>query len=213
VQAVIEQITAADRFSMPSLLWHVESALRQDPALGPDLRKIGGLFPRARLVWLLGGIVRHVFLIELVKVPKIETTKVRVRWFGQLHGDPRECPFDECLLIARDLLHELAGGWLDEESHRQELRLFYNHPVLSYELPIDYQAANRTRIHRRGNLGWAADPATARTLRLRACLTDPEAHGHAEFFQNAIDAKIKVKTYLTDRALTGPHKTNREKRW
>ena len=35
-----------------------------------------------------------VFLIELVKVPKIETTKFRMRWFGQLEGDPRYCSFD-----------------------------------------------------------------------------------------------------------------------
>ena len=35
---------------------------------------------------------------------------------------------------------------------------------------------------------------------------------HRKVFALAYD-KIKVKTYLTDRVLTGAHKTNREKRW
>ncbi len=35
----------------------------------------------------------------------------------------------------------------------------------------------------------------------------------AIFFRTVITDKIKVKTYLTDRVLTGDHKTNREKRW
>lgn len=33
------------------------------------------------------------------------------------------------------------------------------------------------------------------------------------FFRKVLEDKVRVKTYLTDRALTGEHKTNREKRW
>ena len=52
-------------------------------------------------------------LIELVKVPIIDTTKVRVRWFPQLEGDPRRCDFSESLDIARELLDEHLNGSLD----------------------------------------------------------------------------------------------------
>ncbi len=52
-------------------------------------------------------------LVELVKVPIIDTTKVRVRWFPQLEGDPRRCDFSESLDIARELLDEHLNGWLD----------------------------------------------------------------------------------------------------
>jgi hypothetical protein len=52
-----------------------------------------------------------------------------------------------------------------------------------------------------------------RTLQLRRFLTNPPTSPDAEFFTKALTDKIKVKTYLTDRVLTGDFKTNREKRW
>lgn len=198
---------------MPQLLVQLNPLLREDAEMRENVGKLDELLSHAKLTWLVGSIIRHVFLIELVKVPKIETTKVRARWYDQLNGDPRHCSYEECLAIARDLVDELANGWLENAEQLQELDLFYEHPVLSYEVPIDYAAVDTERIHRQGNLIWAADPLTVRTLRLRSYLTDAEAHDHAEFFKRAIEAKIKVKTYLTDRALTGLHKTNREKRW
>jgi hypothetical protein len=38
------------------------------------------------------ALIRYIFLIELVKVPAIETTKFRVRWFEQLNVGSREIP-------------------------------------------------------------------------------------------------------------------------
>jgi hypothetical protein len=52
-----------------------------------------------------------------------------------------------------------------------------------------------------------------RTLKLRKFLTEPATSPDATFFSTVLEDKIKVKTYLTDRVLTGEHKTNREKRW
>jgi len=68
-------------------------------------------------------------------------------------------------------------------------------------------------MHQPGNVVWKCDPATLRTLRLRKFLTDAETSPDVSFFRKLLDDKVKVKTYLTDRALTGLYKTNREKRW
>lgn len=166
---------------------------------------------------LSNAILRHVFLIELVKVPKIESTKFRVRWYQQLEGDPRECSFDECLSIAAQLLAELPD-WLQDSSHADLLKLFFEESILPYEAPLDYRQRparddNTTRIHRLGNLAWAYDDLMLRTLKLRKFLRDPTTSPDSQFFRRVLDDKIKIKTYLTDRALTGPYKTNREKRW
>ena len=77
-------------------------------------------------------------LVELVKVPIIDTTKVRIRWFPQLEGDPRRCDFSESLDIARELLDEHLNGWLDPRN-RELLQLFFPYSILPYEVPLDYQ--------------------------------------------------------------------------
>ena len=164
------------------------------------------------------AILRHVFLIELVKLPAIETTKVRVRWFPQLDGDQRWCSFEECLSICSDLIATIAEGWMDNPQHAELLSLLFKHPLLPYEAPLDYQVRPdrtelTTRIHRRGNLVWTFSDTMLRTLKLRQYLTDPTTSPDAAFFTRVLDDKLKVKTYLTDRALTGDHKTDREKRW
>ncbi|MFB2893433.1 hypothetical protein ACE1CI_11015 [Aerosakkonemataceae cyanobacterium BLCC-F50] len=63
------------------------------------------------------------------------------------------------------------------------------------------------------NVAWIVDANVIRTLKLRQYLTNPKTSPDATFFKKVLDDKIKVKTYLTDRVLTGVHKTNREKRW
>jgi hypothetical protein len=160
-------------------------------------------------------ILRNVFLIELVKKPKIETTKFRVRWIDELSNDPRGCSFDECLHMAQGLIRELPG-WLGKSpEHGLTLQLSFNCSLIPYEAPLDYQlrkAANG-KLHTRGNLTWLFDPLVLRTLKLRAFLTNDKTSPDAPFFRTVLSDKIKVKTYLTDRVLTGEHKTNREKRW
>lgn len=164
------------------------------------------------------GILRHSFLIELVELPGVETTKFRTRWCSQLKGDQRECSFSECLEIAQDLVLSLTDDWLDNPENLEALNLFFDYAILPYELPIDYierpiTGDKATRIHRKDNVAWIVDENVMRTLKLRQYLTNPETSPNAKFFKKVIDDKIKVKTYLTDRVLTGVHKTNREKRW
>ena len=217
MRAQIEEIVAGKRFSMPQLYQRVWPLLEQHQSVSPH---VSGLRTTLGEHYRHMGqaVLRHVFLIELVKLPAIETTKVRARWFEQLRDDPRSCSFDECLTIASDLIRDLATGWLDDSAHAEVFRVCCQHGLLPYEAPIDYgtrplTGEQPTRIHRQGNLSWVCDETVVRTMRLREYLTTPGQSPDPEFFKKVLDDKIKVKTDLTDRALTGVHKTNREKRW
>lgn len=160
------------------------------------------------------SILRNAFLIELVKIPKIETTKFRVRWVDQLAEDPRHCSFDECLAIATELFTTLPA-WLENPIHAECLSLSFSNGLIPYETPLDYinRLTPQGRLHQLGNLTWLYDELALRTLKLRKYLTEEATSPDPKFFRTLLTDKIKVKTYLTDRVLTGNHKTNREKRW
>ena len=182
--------------------------------------RVAGVIPRLRAALgnnyakLAYAVLRNAFLIELVRIPKIETTKFRVRWVSQISNDPRYCPFEECLDIGEVLLESLPS-WLETASHAEALGLSFTRGLIPYEVPLDYsQRLTRTRrVHERGNLTWFYDDLILRTLKLRKYLIDATTSPDPRFFRQVLNEKIKVKAYLTDRVLTGDHKTNREKRW
>ena len=210
----IEQIVETDdNFNMSRLnetVWPLIESLPSVASASQALRaRIGANYRK-----LTFSILRNAFLIELVKVPKIETTKFRVRWFNQLKGDPRFCSFDECLGIALELLITLPS-WIDNPAHAECLDLSFSNGIIPYEAPLDYSIRHtqQGRLHQQGNLVWFYDELALRTLKLRKYLTDSATSPDLSFFRIGLSDKIKVKTYLTDRVLTGNHKTNREKRW
>lgn len=216
MQETIERLVNVERFNMASLcegVWPLIEAHPDTRTQQQVLRdKLGDHFRD-----LCSLLLRNIFLIELVKIPKIESTKVRFRWYEQLAGDSRQCSFDECLGMAAQLLTELPD-WLQDARREELIRLFFDESILPYEAPLDYRERPAhddavTRIHRLGNLTWVYDELMLRTLKLRKFLRSSETSPDAEFFRRVLDDKIKIKTYLTDRALTGPYKTNREKRW
>lgn len=218
MQEIIDQLIASDRFSMNSLYQQVWPILLNDSAIADSISSLRSNFSNSQYKQLAYGILRHAFLIELVKLPGIETTKFRTRWDSLLQGDSRECSFADCLKIAHDLVSTLAEGWLNNPQHLEGLNLFLGCNILPYELPIDYRdrpiaTDTITKIHRRNNITWIVDETVIRTLKLRQYLANPQTSPDSEFFKKVINNKIKVKTYLTDRVLTGVHKTNREKRW
>lgn len=218
MQEIIDQLIVSDRFSMKLLYASVWSVFSTNKAIAENISILKNTFSKNKYKQLACGILRHAFLIELVKIPGIETTKFRTRWYSQLSGDPRECSFEECLEIAQDLVVSLTSGWLNNPENFEVLTLFLEYRILPYELPIDYlerPAINDmvTRIHRRDNIAWIIDENILRTLKLRQYLTNLQTSPDARFFKKVINKKIKDKTYLTDRAKTGLYKTNREKRW
>lgn len=214
MQNTIEQIVEIDgNFSMSQLADAVWPLIEDQPAIAAVAEQLkASLGNNYRK--LTYSILRNAFLIELVKVPKIETTKFRVRWFNQLNDDPRYCSFDECLLIAQDLLSTLPA-WLANPSHAECMTLSFSNGMVPYEAPLDYASrfTQQNRLHQRGNLIWLYDDLVLRTLKLRKYLRDEATSPDRQFFRAVLSDKIKVKTYLTDRVLTGEHKTNREKRW
>lgn len=214
MQNTIEQMVEIEgNFSMSQLadaVWPLIEEQSEIAVIAEQLKASLGSNYRK----LTYSILRNAFLIELVKVPKIETTKFRVRWFHQLNDDPRYCSFDECLLIAKDLLSTLPA-WLANPSHAECMALSFSNGMVPYESPLDYanRLTQQNRLHQRGNLIWLYDDIVLRTLKLRKYLTDEATSPDRQFFRAVLSDKIKVKTYLTDRVLTGWYKTNREKRW
>lgn len=215
MQIRIESYLDTDDFNMSALVEGVLPQIEELAECKTELRAVRETIGQRAYKKLAQMILRHVFLIELVKVPAIETTKFRVRWFAQLHNDPRWCSFEECLSIASTLLCGLRT-WLAKDSNLEVLSLFADHSILPYEAPIDYVERPgdvTSRIHRLGNIAWVCTPEMLRTLRLRKYLLGADSNHDRTFFKLVLDKKIKIKTYLTDRVLTGHHKTNREKRW
>jgi hypothetical protein len=84
-------------------------------------------------------------------------------------------------------------------------------PMVPYELPIGY-AKRSHPIHGVHNIDLIDTDLLRHVVGFRLFLLNPKDHRYL-VFAAAYKRKIAVKTYLTDRALTGAHKTNREKRW
>lgn len=161
---------------------------------------------------ILQAILRFSFYIELVKQPKIETTKFEVRWAASLDNDPRQCSYESCVLIFEKLLNDLIAQ-LENEENRSLLEIIVNHSLLAYELNIGYiNRISEASIHTLENISFFWGNEIKQVYSLRQYLLNPNNHNYIKFFQETY-SKIAVKSFLTDRVLTGLHKTNREKRW
>lgn len=212
-QEFFEQQIAQERFSLRAVTDHLAQELGSDEPLQifADIQKRLGV-TTAHVT--LQGLLRSVFFIELVKVPKIDSTKFAVRWSAALEteADLRFASYEECLSLFGTLTERLYVA-LGEDANVELLRFFNGHRLLPYEIPLDYRARNLSgRMHVADNLFWAWDDLAREVIGLRAFLLDPKRNPQAKVFAAVYD-KIKVKTYLTDRVLTGDFKTNREKRW
>jgi len=161
---------------------------------------------------ILQALIRFAFYIEPVKQPKIETTKFAVRWSSRLENDPRYCTYDNCVKIFEKLLNDLAEQ-IKDEKNRSLLEIIVNHTLVSYELNIDYvNRINHGSIHTIDNIAFFWGNVPKQVYLLRQYLLNPNNHDYISFFTDTY-SKIAVKSFLTDRVLTGLHKTNREKRW
>ncbi len=207
------QVTSA-RFSVPTVSSAALNTALDDRELASLINEVRAKLGKQVSAYVLQGIIRSVFLIELVLKPAINTTKFEVRW-GQRLGevDPRYASFDECLAIFRRVLEELRDATGVGENC-ELLGKFQRYHLVPYEIPLDYhQRILDGRLHTFENIGWYFTDVPARAVRLRAFLTDPKHNHLSVLFKMTYSNKVQVKTYLTDRVLTGTHKTNREKRW
>lgn len=224
---MFEQIEASPRANIGNA---IRSALATEPpvtkwsAIFSDLKRV---LPEPQAVKLITAIARTVYMIEPVN-SSITSTKFACRWsinngnyFSFSEGDPRWSSFEQCDALADELLANLAVS-LSDRSRITVLRMALEHRVLAHEVPLDYidSAPGVGSIHRPGNLAWIWEGPAEATVRLRSWLLEQtdfilplEGETVASVMSAAIDKKICVKTYLTDRAQTGPYQTNREKRW
>lgn len=155
------------------------------------------------------SIVRNVFLIEPVN-DQITSTKVDTRWSNHLLGDVRFASFDMCVAILEKLLHKIAN--LSDEDF-SIIKEFLNNSIVPYEMPIDYINRYAVPIHTAENVDLFLNATVRTCTQMRQFIRDTQRNPAANVFKTILDDKIKVKTYLTDRAQTGDYKTNREKRW
>ncbi len=155
------------------------------------------------------SIVRNAFLIEPVN-DQVTSTKVETRWSSHLTGDVRFASYDTCVAILEKLLCKIANLSDNDFSIIKE---FTNNTVVAYEMPIDYINRYASPIHTPENIDLFLDDTVRICTQMRQFIRDTRRNPAADVFKTILDDKVKVKTYLTDRAQTGEYKTNREKRW
>lgn len=208
----IDNSIESDRFSMNGLFVLLSSMPGFINLNDYDyLEKIFGSISTKKLFI---GIIRFAFLIEIVKVPKIETTKFESRWGQRLsEDDPRQADFDECLEIYRYSVSKLIDCINKSHENIEVVNSFLKKTQVAYEIPLDYKSRIIDgKIHTVSNVDWYFDDLVKKVAKLRDLLLNPNTNPHFELFAR-VYKKIQVKSYLTDRVLTGIHKTNREKRW
>lgn len=202
----LEQAINSDNFRI-SECWGLRDALPEKAKR--EYEKMSSLLPDREMKHIHNSLVRNAFLIELVN-HEITSTKFQTRWFNELEDDPRFATYEECLLIASKLISQLSS------LSTSDLRLvasLCDFKMVPYELPIDYIDRYCEHLHSVANISLFTNDTVKKTIRLRAFLLDRSKNPDRDVFDRIMKDKIKVKTYLTDRAQTGLYQTNREKRW
>lgn len=214
MKSVIDSAIEAENFNGKALFRDLEQQIDSFKDTKEPVEKIRSLLVKKEADEAILAILRFCFLIELVKKPKIETTKFEVRWADRLgKSDVRYATFNQCMEMFSKTLQDLASA-IEQKEKKDLLLLIRKHRLVPYELPLDYSERKLDEpIHRAENVKWLWDEGPQKTIRLRHFLLSEANDGYQTLFNKAYKNKIKVKTYLTDRVLTGDHKTNREKRW
>jgi hypothetical protein len=223
IKEACESQTARDRFSGTLLYKEVIDGIQDEsPRVRTSVKILLDRIDNEQLFkYVFTGVLRNVFLIELAN-KEVKSTKFTVRWtedqgpWAEWLGpkDPRFATYEECYKIFTALLEDLTQSFSEDKV--ELFKTFYNYKLLAYELPIDYEQVPTQpdqHIHSEANIVWFWDDEYRQIVKLRKHLLDKQTNPQAPLFETILKDKLKVKTYLTDRALTGAYKTNREKRW
>lgn len=210
VKTAFDKSVKAGRFSERQL-YELTEGLREWSVVAKLSRELEKLIPPAQVQVVYRRILRAVYLIELVK-SDVTSTKYDVRWTNKFEkSDPRKASFEECLAIHEALCKEILV-LLPDQVFQSEIKIVVPWGLSPHEIPIDYVSKTVIPIHAVGNVKVLRDPQYSRLLRIRQSLVDSQINPDFQLFAAIFD-KVRVKSYLTDRALTGDYKTNREKRW
>lgn len=193
-------------------LGSVTAALIKDKEfrdLAPTAIRLKGLTPRA-FTCTLRQLIRFSLFGQFVN-DEITATWYRVRWTDSLEiSDPRLASFTVCM----DLLEHAAALVEERISTEGGMAVVERLALIRDQyagLPFDYIDRRNTALHCPSNVE-LIDPQLAEELALQRALLLNGNNPSAATFKAAY-YKLRVKTYLTDRVLTGTHKTNRENRW
>lgn len=212
VRAIIDAAVDSDRFGMNTLFNLLVS--NQEFLSFWESKKLEEIVGSVNTKKLLIGILRFAFLIEIVKTPKIETTKFESRWGKRLaQDDPRYANFEECVQIYKQSTEKLVSLLIKSPESVEVINTFLKKTQVAYEIPLDYKKrVLNGKIHTAGNIDWYFGDLVTKVAKLRALLLNSSTNPKYKLFTR-VYSKVQVKSYLTDRVLTGVHKTNREKRW
>lgn len=217
-------------FSVTALRnWVAENIRYDDSGLAEAYERLNVLCSDRVMKSLLSSAIRTSFLIELTDI-RVGSTKMKTRWlpglilmpqpgsFAPIQGsfepgnDPRSSSFETCLLVFRRFLSLCYQHLSNNDESLQDLGRFLANTRVPYEFPISYIDATLEPIHGPDNVSWVFN-ADAKWLACARPLLKAATGDDGRAIKKICDAKLKVKVFLTDRALTGKDKTNRAKRW
>lgn len=210
LKAVFDKAVKAERFSESNLFEQTGSLRAWQPVLRLNV-ELEKLLTPAEVETVHRRMTRAIYFIELVK-NDITSTKYDVRWASRFaSNDPRKVSFEECCAIHGSLCREFTA-LLRNPDFQAELKLVVAWGLSPHEFPLDYKSKESVPIHSVQNLCLLRERDYLRLLKIRQALLDSKLNPDFQLFAHILD-KVRVKSYLTDRALTGDFKTNREKRW
>jgi len=172
--------------------------------------------------YLLQAAIRFSFLVELTNL-SITSTKMRTRWlpgqiikvqpgsFANVRGtfspgdDPRASTFADCFEIFLHVLQQLATPAAANHLISATKLASTQNRSIPYEFVFTYQDPDLSPVHTAGNIRLVSLPDLDWLIEARPIFGQILP-------QHSLD-KIRVKSFLTDRAQTGADQTNRAKRW
>jgi len=208
--------------------------IRQDFSHGDShaeqaLVRASTIFPAGLFKVVVANLLRFSFLIELTNL-KVGSTKMKTRWlpglilmpqagsFEPIQGsfepgnDPRAATFEECAQIFAVVCNELCDQANNDPTISDFMKELNACRRVPYEFPFTYTDPRLDPVHTAANVEFGVPEDLRWLLKARKILDNaPEEHRSA--LKGIKKAKIEVKVYKTDRALTGKDKTNRAKRW
>lgn len=210
VSQVIDNYLAkegADRFSLPAL----HKKLIETPNWAALVKPLDHLdLPESNRTSLERGLIRWSFLAQVVEEPAINTTRYRARWSARLKGDPRAATPDVAELFLKKSVDVVVGHFNSPQA-KVDLIGLLEQTLIPAELPLDYGSKAIRPIHVPENIVPIDLKLLDTTVKLRALFND--SSNMTNKVMKKVYDKVQVKSYLTDRVLTGTHKTNREYRW
>lgn len=197
----------ADRFSLPAL----HKKLMDAPTWGSRVKDLDILeLPENRRNLVERALIRWAFLAQVVEEPAINTTRYRSRWSSRLKGDPRFSSPEVSELFFEKSIQILVSHF-NSPTAKKDLVALLEQTLIPAELPLDYGSRAVRPIHVPENIVPIDLKLLDMTVKLRALFNDSSSKTN-QVMKKVYD-KVQVKSYLTDRVLTGLYKTNREYRW